>query len=64
MSLVRISTVSCLLLAGLLTGCGDGSNGERLAPPADSPDAGAEAVKKIMQVQPPPPPGASKKSHR
>lgn len=57
MSLVRIATVGCLLLAAMLSGCGDGATGERVAPPADSPDAGLEAAKKIMQMQPPPPPG-------
>jgi hypothetical protein len=53
----RIAAVSCLLLAGLVAGCGDD------APPAapvaeDRPDAGVEASKSIMQMQPP---GTAKK---
>lgn len=60
MSLTRIATVGCLLLTGLLSGCGDGSNsGQTEAPVAeDRPDAGLEASSKIMEMQPPPLPGA------
>ncbi len=62
MPFMRIATVGCLLLAGLVSGCGDGSDANSQAPAAtDSPDAGEEASKKIMQMQPPPPPGKPKR---
>ncbi|WP_337175288.1 hypothetical protein [Paludisphaera sp.] len=51
-SLKRIATVGCLLLAGLLSGCGGEAAPE--GPVAeDRPDAGLEASKSIMQMQPP-----------
>jgi len=55
MTVVRIATVGgALLLMGALSGCGDGSNTGAGAPVAeDRPDAGLEASKSLMQMQPP-----------
>jgi len=66
MSVVRIAAVGCaLLLMGALSGCGDGSNTGAGAPPAeDRPDAGLEASKRIMQMQPPGPAGKKKGDRR
>jgi hypothetical protein len=62
MSLERNATMAgLLLLAGLLSGCGDGSDGTPQAPVAsDQPDGGLEASKRIMNMQPPPQPGRGK----
>lgn len=62
MSLVRIATLGCLLAVGL-SGCGEGSNSGAQGPPAsDQPDAGVQASKSIMQMQPPAPAKAGKKA--
>ncbi|WP_165071996.1 hypothetical protein [Paludisphaera rhizosphaerae] len=64
MSLVRIATVGCLFLAAGICGCGDGTNsGGQPAPAADAPNAGVEASKSIMNMQPPSPAKAGKKAH-
>ncbi|WP_337175286.1 hypothetical protein [Paludisphaera sp.] len=59
--LKRIATVGCLLLAGLLSGCG-GDTAPQGPVAEDRPDAGLEASKSIMQMQPPGPGGKKAKN--
>lgn len=66
MSLVRIAFAGLALLAfASLPGCGGGGDDASSATAdATDPNAGLEASKKIMDMQPPPPPGARKAGGR
>lgn len=55
---VQIAMMGCaLLLAGTLFGCGESSTGDGPPVAEDRPDAGLEASKSLMQMQPPAPEG-------
>ncbi|WP_435019857.1 hypothetical protein TA3x_001516 [Tundrisphaera sp. TA3] len=63
MSLERhAKIVGLLMLAGLLSGCGDGTGGAPQAPVAsDQADGGQAAAQSIKSMQPPPPPKSNRR---